>query len=98
MNNILKTVLILFFLTNCSLNSNSKFWSHERIKEQKIEAGSYTEECKKKFFIKKCKKVKKLNIKNEFKKEKVLNSEFNSNLKISLHSKPIKKSFINKKC
>ena len=59
MNNILKTVLILIFLTNCSLNSNSKFWSYEKIKEQKIEVGSFTEECKKKFFIKKCKKVKK---------------------------------------
>jgi len=94
-NSILKTVLILIFLTNCSLNSNSKFWSYEKIKEQKIEVGSFTEECKKKFFIKKCKKVKKENIKNEFKKEKVLNSEFNSNLKISLHSKPIKKSFVN---
>ena len=95
MNNILNLLLIFIFLSNCSLHKNSKFWTYEKIKEQNVELDNFTEECEKKFFIKKCKKVKKTIVKNEFKKEEAINSEFNSNLKISLYSKPIKKSFIN---
>ena len=36
MNNILKILLIFIFLTNCSYNKNSKFWSNEKIKQVKI--------------------------------------------------------------
>ena len=34
MNNILKVILIFFFLNNCSLNKNSKYWTNERISEE----------------------------------------------------------------
>ena len=95
MSKSLKILLIFIFLTNCSFNKNSKFWSYEKIKEEKIEVGSLIEECKTKFFIKKCKKVRRANVKKEFKKEEALSSEFNSNIKISLFSKPTNKSFIN---
>jgi outer membrane protein assembly factor BamB len=33
-NNILKIILIFFFLNNCSLNKNSKYWTNERISEE----------------------------------------------------------------
>ena len=37
MNNILKIVLIFIFLSNCSFNKNSKFWTTEIITEEKKE-------------------------------------------------------------
>ena len=72
MNNIIKIIVIFIFLANCSLNKNSKFWTNEKIVEEKQQ-----------------------NIEEIFKKEEALKLEFNSNLKISLYSKPIDKSFIN---
>ena len=36
-NNILKVVLIFIFITNCSLNKNSKFWTSKKIKKEKQE-------------------------------------------------------------
>tara|TARA_B100000767_G_C19756263_1_gene533089 strand:+ start:573 stop:1961 length:1389 start_codon:yes stop_codon:yes gene_type:complete len=93
-NNFIKIILIFIFLANCSLNKNSKFWTSEDIKIEEKNKSSFIEECETKFFIKKCKKVRK-NVKREFKKEEALNKEFNSNLKISLYSKPINNSFIN---
>ena len=72
MSNILKIILIFFFITGCSLNKNSKFWTKEKITEIKNE-----------------------NIKKIFVKEETTSLEFNSNLKISIYSKVINKSFIN---
>ena len=72
MNNIIKIIVIFIFIANCSLNKNSKFWTNEKIVEEKQQ-----------------------NIEEIFKKEEALKLEFNSNLKISLYSKPIDKSFIN---
>lgn len=63
MNRILKILLIFFLISNCSFNSNSKFWT----KEANIENE---------------KKV--LNKNALFKKKKVVQKEFNSNLKIEL--------------
>ena len=37
MNNILKIILIFTFITNCSLHKNSKFWTKEKIIEEKQE-------------------------------------------------------------
>ena len=38
MNKILKILLTFIFLTNCSFNENSKFWTKEEIiKEKKLE-------------------------------------------------------------
>jgi outer membrane protein assembly factor BamB len=71
-NNILKIILIFIFLTNCSFNKNSKFWTNEKISE-----------------------IKKEKIVESFKKEEILNLEFNPNLKISFYSKVINKSFLN---
>jgi len=34
-NNILKILLIFIFLTNCSFNKSSKFWTNEKIKQEK---------------------------------------------------------------
>jgi len=62
-NRILKILLIFFLISNCSFNSNSKFWT----KEANIENE---------------KKV--LNKNALFKKKKVVQKEFNSNLKIEL--------------
>ena len=72
MNNIIKIIVIFIFIANCSLNKNSKFWTNEKVVEEKQQ-----------------------NIEEIFKKEEALKLEFNSNLKISLYSKPIDKSFIN---
>ena len=71
MNKILKIILIFIFLTNCSLNQNSKFWTKEKIIKKKV------------------------NIEEIFKKEEAFSSELNKNLKISLYTKPINKSFLN---
>ena len=35
MNNIIKIIVIFIFLANCSLNKNSKFWTNEKIVEEK---------------------------------------------------------------
>ena len=72
MNNIIKIIVIFIFIANCSLNKNSKFWTNEKVVEEKQQ-----------------------NIEEIFKKEETLKLEFNPNLKISLYSKPIDKSFIN---
>ena len=37
MNNFLKTFLIFIFITNCSLNKNSKFWNTEKLKPENQE-------------------------------------------------------------
>jgi len=71
-NNIIKIIVIFIFIANCSLNKNSKFWTNEKVVEEKQQ-----------------------NFEEIFKKEEALKLEFNSNLKISLYSKPIDKSFIN---
>jgi len=71
-SNILKIILIFFFIAGYSLNKNSKFWTKEKIIELKNE-----------------------NIKEIFVKEETTSLEFNSNLKISIYSKVINKSFIN---
>ena len=73
MNNIFNILLIFILITNCSFQKNSKFWTNEKIVEEKQE--------------------NKLIIVN--KKEEVLNLELNPNLKISLKTKSINKSFIN---
>ncbi len=77
MNNILIIVLLFSFLTNCSFNNSSKFWTKEKIK---IDAEA---------------KETKTSVEEIFVKEKALNLEVNPNLKISLYSKPIDKSFFN---
>ena len=77
MNNILIIVLLFSFLTNCSFNNSSKFWSNEKIK---IDSEA---------------KETKTSVEEIFVKEKALNLEVNPNLKISLYSKPIDKSFFN---
>jgi len=71
-NNIFKIILIFFFIANCSLQKNSKFWEKKKIVQKSED-----------------------NIEEIFKKEEALNLEFNPNLKISLYSKAINKSFIN---
>ena len=73
MKTFLKIIFIFIFITSCSLNKNSKFWSTP----------------------KKIAQEKKLNIEEIFPKEKTISLELNPNLKISLFSKPINKSFIN---
>ena len=78
-NNFLKIFLILITITSCSLHKNSKFWTKQKIVEEK------------QGIIKK----EKENTKQLFKKEKVLSEEFNPSLKISLYAKPISKSFLN---
>ena len=37
MNNFLKIVLIFIFITNCSLNKNSKFWTKQKVVKEKKE-------------------------------------------------------------
>jgi len=76
-SNILKIILFFVFLTNCSFQEGSKFWTNEIIKQE-----SEQQEIEK-------------NPKEIFAKEKTLNSEINPNLKISLYSKAINKSFLN---
>ena len=77
MSNILKIILFFVFLTNCSFQEGSKFWTNEIIKQE------YEQQ-----------EIEK-NPKEIFAKEKTLNSEINPNLKISLYSKAINKSFLN---
>ena len=36
MNNILKIILIFIFVTNCSFNKNSSFWTAEKIKKVEL--------------------------------------------------------------
>ena len=79
MNNFLKIILILITITGCSFHKNSKFWTKQKIVEEKQEISKKETD----------------NIKQVFKKEEVLSKEFNPSLKISLYSKPIKKSFLN---
>ena len=79
MNNFLKIILILITITGCSLHKNSKFWTKQKIVKEKQEIVKEKQEI----------------TKQVFKKEKVLNEEFNPNLKISLYTKPINKSFLN---
>ena len=77
MSNILKIILFFVFLTNCSFQEGSKFWTNEIIKQE------YEQQ-----------EIEK-NPKEIFAKEKTLNLEINPNLKISLYSKAINKSFLN---
>jgi len=77
-NNLLKIILIFITITSCSLHKNSKFWTKQKIVEEKKEIS----------------KKEKVNIKQIFKKKEVLSEEFNPSLKISLYSKPINKSFL----
>jgi len=76
-SNILKIILFFVFLTNCSFQEGSKFWTNEIIKQE------YEQQ-----------EIEK-NPKEIFAKEKTLNLEINPNLKISLYSKAINKSFLN---
>jgi len=78
-NNFLKIILILITITGCSLHKNSKFWTKQKIVKEKQEIVKEKQEI----------------TKQVFKKEKVLNEEFNPSLKISLYTKPINKSFLN---
>ena len=105
MNNLLKIILIFIFITNCSLHKNSKFWSEtEKItviksekkeqKEPKLEKRAI-EDCHRIFLIKMCKKVKNSKIEEVLANNEIIVSEFNTNLKISLYSKLINKSFLN---
>ena len=109
MNKYFKIVLIFIFITSCSFNKSSKFWTKnekiekvESIKTEKIAEDSSKKKCKTKLLIqrlenkwKKCEEGRESNVEKIFEKEKVLNSEFNPNLKISLYTKPIDKSFFN---
>ena len=54
MNNLLKIILIFIFITNCSFNSNSKFWT----KETNVKVVSKIE---KSLFLKEKKKIKEFN-------------------------------------
>ena len=66
MNNILKTLLIFFLITGCSLHKSSNFWtSTKKIQKEKTATADLVEECKTKFFIKKCKLVKKEEIETD---------------------------------
>ena len=99
MNNIIKILFFFVFFTNCSLNKDSKFWTKsqkiEEIKKEKVFKGTLVKECNRKFVIKKCKEVRRGNIEEIFAKDKIFDSEFNPNLKISLYTKAINKSFFN---
>ena len=72
MNKILNFLLFFIFISNCSFNKTSNFWSKEKIIIEKP-----------------------LEIVEIFKEEEALNLELNPNLKISLYSKAINKSFFN---
>ena len=81
MNNFLKIVLFFIFITNCSLHKNSKFWTKQEIVKEKQEQQE--------------KKINQKNVTEIFNKKENLINEFNPNLKISLYSKTIDKSFLN---
>ena len=92
MNNFFKIVLICIFITNCSLHKSSKFWTKEEIKKQKIFSSKKPKTCAAGLFSFKrvpCDQAYKA------KKKRNLIKEFNRNLKISLYSKAINKSFVN---
>ena len=109
MNKYFNILLIFIFIISCSFNKSSKFWTKnekiekvEKIKTEKIVENSSKKKCKTKLLIqrlenkwKKCEEVSESNVEKIFEKKKVLNSEFNPNLKISLYTKPIDKSFFN---
>tara|TARA_B110000238_G_scaffold44622_1_gene48154 strand:- start:2148 stop:3476 length:1329 start_codon:yes stop_codon:yes gene_type:complete len=80
-NNFLKIVLFFIFITNCSLHKNSKFWTKQEIVKEKQEQQE--------------KKINQKNVTEIFNKKENLINEFNPNLKISLYSKTIDKSFLN---
>ena len=82
MNKIFLIFIIFIFITNCSFNSNSKFWS----KESKIQKIIKIKE-KNKTYIKK----------DLFANEEALQKELNSKLKIKLKSKLINHNYINNK-
>ena len=97
-------ILLFFSVTNCSLNKQSRFWtSSEKVKLSKIEKKNSkknklnkVENCKTKFLIKyDCEYITPKEAKEVFAKEKILSSEINPTLKISLYSKPINNSFFN---
>jgi len=69
----LTTFLLFIFITNCSLDTHSGFWT----KDKKIE------------------REKQKIIKILFEDERILENEFNSDLKINLKAKLINNSFIN---
>ena len=79
MNNFVKIVLIFILIESCSLHKTSKFWTKQEIVKEKQE-----------LIEKEYKTVTEL-----FKKEENLSFELNANLKISLYSKAIDKSFLN---
>ena len=72
MNNIIRYIIFLILLNNCSLDTKSGIWTDK----EDIQ-------------------LDKDNITEIFKKEKFLDKEFNSNLKIELTSRLINNSFVN---
>ena len=81
MNNILRIILILIFITSCSSGKKIKLWSKSETKQDsQIEVEEVGAE---------------LIIDKTYKKEKTLNTEFSPNLKISLLFKPANNSLTN---
>ena len=105
MSNLLKILIIFICFANCSLQPNSKFWTKtQKIEEFKNDKKSNKGNkprrsgivCKSTLLIKyDCKYVAQENEKVIYAKEEPIKTEFNPNLKISLYTKPINKSFYN---
>ena len=72
MNRIFKTFIAFLFLSNCSLDTKTGFWSSS---EKLVSENKSTEII--------------------FKKNKIFEKEFNTNIKISLKNNYKKNSFIN---
>ena len=98
-NNILKILLIFIFISSCSFHENSKFWTNtekvEELKKEKFVLKKVKQKCKIKLIKYGCEELEQPNKKVIYEKEKSFSEEFNPNLKISLYTKPIDKSFYN---
>ena len=87
MNKIFRLLLIFILVTNCSLNKIPNYWSKkENTEEDKKEfaAKAIPKKICEGIIFKKCKEPDNPNIKKIFLKDKTINSEFNSDLKIQL--------------
>ncbi len=73
MKNKLKYLILILFIYNCSIDTNSGFWT----KTKKIE------------------RDKNVKIKNVFVDKKILEKEFNANIKINIKTKNLENSFLN---
>jgi len=71
--NKLKYLILILFIYNCSIDTNSGFWT----KTKKIE------------------RDKNVKIKNVFVDKKILEKEFNANIKINIKTKNLENSFLN---